>query len=530
MQKNNFTRSVNFLLIAAFLFTAGCAQKPSIKDHGISEAPPLVPKENKLQAFYRKYIGSDAKKPKIEKKSVEEYATIWNRLFDLYELSDIDNDRVEKHMAWYLEHPDFLLRVQKRAEPYLYLIVNEIEAKQLPGEFALLPIVESSFRPDAYSRSHAAGLWQFIPATGRLFGLKQNWWYDGRRDVYASTLAATRYLKELSELFEGDWLLALAAYNAGKGTVGKAIERNKNFNKPTDYWSLSLYQETMDYVPRLLAIAKIFANAESYGIDLLPIANRPYFKAIDIGAPLDLAKAAAMAKTPIDDLVMLNPGFNRSCTAPNGPHRLLIPVEKAEIFKQNLADLSADDRITLVKHRIKSGENLSLIAQRYNTSVSSIRQINHLSGNRIRAGQFLVIPPPGHDQTYRGTLASRTKSAAQPKRDQFYVVKSGDSLWSIARKFSASATKVAEWNRMSTKSVIRAGQKLRIKSESAPVVASIKPKPISYTVKKGDSLFLISRKFKVTVADLHKWNHLEGYLQPGQKLKVLVDESGSPEA
>ncbi|MDD5216202.1 MAG: transglycosylase SLT domain-containing protein, partial [Methylococcales bacterium] len=204
---------------------------------------------------------------------------------------------------------------------------------------------ESAFQPNASSRVEASGLWQFMPGTGRMFGLQQNSWYDGRRDVYASTKAATTYLKQLGETFDGDWLLALASYNWGKGNVKKSIERNEGHNLPTDYWSLRMPEETANYVPKLLAIAKIFANADDYNVNLHHIPNKPYFEVVNLDSQLNLSKAAEMANMSLHDFLKLNPAFNKSKTAPEGagPRRLLIPVAKAESFKENLAQLPFEE-------------------------------------------------------------------------------------------------------------------------------------------------------------------------------------------
>ena len=220
----------------------------------------------------------------------------------------------------------------------------------MPGELALLPVVESAFVPDAYSKADASGLWQFVPATGRDYGLQQNDWYDGRRDIWASTKAATTYLKELNETFNGDWLLALASYNCGQGRLKKAIDKNIELNLPTDYWSLDLPAETEDYVPRLLAIAQIFGNADQYNINLQHIPNRPYFEVVDIKSPIDLNKAAELANTPLHVFLKLNPGFNKGSTAPQGPHRLLVPVAQAEDFKSKLAELPLSERVSQTHH------------------------------------------------------------------------------------------------------------------------------------------------------------------------------------
>ncbi|MGZ8240537.1 MAG: LysM peptidoglycan-binding domain-containing protein [Methylobacter sp.] len=545
----NFSKSVNFLLILIALIATGCSDtnKAPLK---INDRPPVISKQDNS---YARYSYRPFSKQKFKTKLTHN-DTVWDRLLSLYSLPPIENERIDRELNWYLQNPDALVALQERAEPYLHLILDEIEAKKIPGELALLPVIESSFIPDAYSKSQASGLWQFIPATGRLFGLKQNSWYDGRRDVYASTKAATTYLKQLSETFDGDWLLALASYNFGKGNIRKCIEKNEDLDLPTDYWSLSLPEETFNYVPRLLAIAKLFANAEQYNIPLQHIPNKPYFEVVDIKAPLDLNKAAAMANIPLKEFLKLNPGFNRWCTAPEGPHRLLIPVQQAQFFKTNLAHLSYADRLDLNRYnkesivqrqdknktgvitnnkvsakpryyKVKAGESLLSIATRNRTTIKSIRQANRLAGNTIRSGMRLEIPSVKKSADISSIAkAPRNKSG----NTQIYVVKRGDTFWKIAQKFSVSSKNIADWNKITLKTALVPGQRLNIKTlDPQLATASSAISLVYYTVHKGDSLLQISRKFNVSVADLHKSNAnllIKG-LHPGQKLKILVDNS-----
>jgi membrane-bound lytic murein transglycosylase D len=329
-------RHVNVLMMLTALTAAGCSHNKDTLT--VNEFAP-DPNNAYVDRYYQNY--QPLNKAELNKTAQTHKGTVWERLLSLYSLPKIENEKIEREVNWYLNHPQALSTIQKRAEPYLHLILDEVEAKQIPGELALLPVVESAFQPNANSRVEASGLWQFMPGTGRMFGLQQNSWYDGRRDIYASTKAATTYLKQLSETFDGDWLLALASYNWGKGNVKKSIERNENRNLPTDYWSLHMPEETANYVPRLLAIAKIFANADDYNINLHDIPNKPYFEVVHIDSQLNLHKAAEMANMSLQDFLKLNPAFNKSKTAPEGagPHRLLIPVAKAEMFKENLAQL-----------------------------------------------------------------------------------------------------------------------------------------------------------------------------------------------
>ncbi|MDQ7089180.1 MAG: transglycosylase SLT domain-containing protein [Methylococcales bacterium] len=322
--------------------------------------------------------------------------SIWSRMFALYALPDIDNKRVDEEMKKFLKHPSHLVKIQRRAEPYLHLIMDEIESKNIPGELALLPIIESSYRANVTSPASAAGLWQFIPSTGLSFGLKQNWWYDGRRDVYASTRAATKYLKKLSKSFDGDWFLALASYNVGIGNVKKAIRRNKKQDLNTNYWSLKLPKETRDYVPKLLALAKLFANAEKYKLPLKSIPDRPFFKVVNIGSQLGLSKAAKMANMKFDEFFILNPAFNRVTTPPNGPHRLLVKIRDAKNFKYRLNKLPKNQRVDWIKHKIKKGDSLKIIAKLHKTHIKDIVKINKLNREQVKnieVGKVLKIPP-----------------------------------------------------------------------------------------------------------------------------------------
>ena len=524
-----------FLFYLILLFLSACAQQPGKIVPGDESGSELSAKRESPSLLERIFsIDTDSDDVDFDVEAVnaagpDQYNNLWARLFSLYALPDIDNPRIEYELQRYIKNPGYLEKIQERAEPYLYAIVEEIDAKNMPGELALLPVVESAFKPHAYSRSKAAGLWQFIPATGRFFGLKQNWWYDARRDIYSSTRVATNYLKELHDLFDDDWLLALASYNAGKGTVGKSIARNKRHNKPTDYWSLSLSRETMAYVPRLLAIAKIFANAEKYNITLRPIANKRVFELVDIKGQIDLAKAAKMADMSIQEIRKFNPGFHRWSTDPDGPHRLLIPVDKVALFKQNMAKVPTDEWVTWQRHKVKSGESLSVIARKYQTTVRGVRQVNKLPNNTIHAGRYLLIPVAQQRVPYSPKITAQSYA---DNKQLVYTVRPGDSYWRIGQKHDVSSKQIASWNNITLNKVLRPGQKLIIRngnisaqkiSGSAKLIG-----PLHYTVQKGDSLSRISRKFNVSIANLRKWNAktLGKHLHPGQKLivKASIDQ------
>lgn len=540
-----------FFLLLTLIFFNGCSATPEIvsdandgdylSDINDDSSAPQVDDEVILKST----INALHSTPPINQASIDQqindYIThdsvnnnvvpndVWKHLPDLYQLPDINNERIESQKKWFLKHKRHLSISSKRASPFLFFIVEEINKRNMPGELALLPIIESSFNPNAQSAMKAAGLWQFMPATGRSFGLNQNWWYDGRLDVYHSTLAALTYLEQLNKYYKGDWLLALAAYNAGAGNVNKAIKYNLKQGKAIDYWSLSLPKETYKYIPKLLALSKIIAHQQALKIPLEPIKNSPYLMMVNTQSQISLSVVAEMADISVADIRTYNPAFKRWATAPDGPHHLFIPIKKAQSFETQLATLDDKDRIKWYRHKIRSGENLGVIAQQYKISVKALKNANNLKNSRIRAGKYLMVPSGGQQAMTARPVAS---SSAQSKRNNaLYEVRKGDSFWTIAKKFNMSHRKLASINHLSSGDTLSIGQKLLISSNNANQQknTAIMPKDvnkdvINYRVKSGDSLYTISRQFKVSINDLKRWNQLDikKYLKPGQKLKVLI--------
>ena len=452
-----------------------------------------------------------------------------------------DNRRIEAQLNWYKRHPAYFERVSERASRYMYHIVEELEQQNMPLEIALLPIVESAYDPFAYSHGQAAGMWQFIPGTGRRFGLDLNWWYDGRRDVLASTDAALAYLNYLNKHFDGDWLLALAAYNSGEGKVNRAIRKNAKKGLDTDFWALDLPRETREYVPKLIALAKLVSEPENYGLELPAIKNEPYFAKVDIGSQIDLAQAASLADVGMDELYRLNPGFNQWATAPTGPHYLLVPSKKENSFKQALLELPAKKRLGWQRHDIKSGDSLIKIANQYNTQVDLVRRINGIKGNSIRAGKTLMVPvalAPMDD--YVLSLEQRlekiqTRSASRKNSHKVnYTVRKGDSFWKISQRYKVGIKELAKWNGMAPGDPLRPGKTLsiwvpRLNKDQLAGISTMSREPmirkVGYKVRSGDSLARIAGKFNVSVRDIVRWNTLDSsdYLQPGQALTLYVD-------
>lgn len=468
----------------------------------------------------------------------EQNDDIWPRIRAGFSLPDRDHPNVQPSREWFANHQTYLDRTFTRAAPYMHYIAEEVEARQMPLEIALLPVVESAFQPFAYSRSHAAGIWQFIPGTATHYGLKINWWYDGRRDIHASTNAALTYLQKLHDQFNNDWLLALAAYNSGEGTVGRAIIANQNRGLGTTFWDLDLPSETRNYVPRLLAIATVVANPEAFGLTLREIPNKPLLKQVSIGSQLDLAIAAEMADIDLEELYTFNPGFNRWATAPNGPHTLLLPLEKADAFEVKLAALTPSQRMAWAQYQIRSGDNLGQIAKQYGVSIAAIQRANKLDGNIIQTGQTLIIPTSSRaSQEYLLSANQRLESrqnSAKAKQKIIYTVRSGDTLSHISARQKVSLSTLASWNKMKPKDTLRKGQKLVIWKDGTQGATRLSQnssttKKVKYRVRSGDSLARISQKFNVTINNLKEWNpKVRGQvIQPGQQLVVYVDRNRS---
>ncbi len=479
----------------------------------------------------RKPLRQTATSPKPTPDPLTTEAPIWPRVIQGFALPDKNHPQVHPHQKGFKRHPETLVRALQRAEPYFYHIVNDVERRGMPMEITLLPVVESAFQPFAYSHSRAAGIWQFIPATARRYGLTIDWWHDQRRDILSATRAALDYLEFLHQEFDGDWLLALAAYNSGEGTVMRAIGRQRRTGGKTDFWSLDLPKETRGYVPRLLAVADVIAAPQRYRVSLPHIPDRPLTTLVGTADQIDVALAARLAGLSIEDIYRLNPGINRWATHPHGPHHLLLPWERAVPFAQAVARIPPQRRPRWQRHTIQRGETLERIARRFGTTVQAIRQANHLTGSLIRAGDRLIIPiiPAAADSPV-GLAQTRDRAAVLPGAagTQIHTVRSGDSLWEIARRYNVDMQALARWNGLRKNDTLRIGQRLVVHPPDQGRPSPIPPpQRIHYIVRQGDSLAKIARKFNVSIRDLTTWNAgtlgATKTLRPGQRLVLYVD-------
>jgi membrane-bound lytic murein transglycosylase D len=461
----------------------------------------------------------------------EQYPDVFDRIRAGFKLEDIESRQIDVQLAFFANNPAYLERVFGRAIPYLHHIVQEIERRGMPLELALLPVVESAFEPYARSWATANGLWQFMPGTGERFGLKQDWWYDGRRDVLESTRAALDYLQYMHDEFFDDWLLAIAAYNCGEFRVQREVNKNRALGKGVDFFSLSLPSETRAYVPKLMAMRRLVANPEDYGIAFSPIPNEPYFAKVETGGQLDLTLAAELAGITLDEVYELNPGFHRWATDPAGPHFLLLPRDSADAFKKNLELLSQDERVRVSLHKVKAGESVASIAKKYKTQAIVVRDMNSLeNGSPLVVGSELRVPTAVVNLPAKVMLAAARVDGGggrTGRRAGVHVVRSGDSLWRIAKRNRMDVATLARLNGMGPGDTLRAGQKLVLNtraSSSKKSASTGSARQVSYKVRSGDTLSRIAKVFGVTVSDLVSWNGISKHstLRPGQKLTVNV--------
>ncbi len=459
-----------------------------------------------------------------------EYDNVWAKLVDSFSLPNCAEHEVSLNWAnWYADHDEYMARVMKRAQPWIYFIAEELEARGMPGELALLPIVESAYDPFAYSSGRALGTWQFISATGKHYGLKQDWWYDGRRDVWSSTHAALDYLEHLNKKFDGDWLLALAGYNSGENRVAREVKKNLKNGQPADFWNIRLPRETKGYVPKLLGLTCLFQNPADYDFDFPQAANQPVIAAVEMESQSDLVLISQFSEVGIDVLFSLNPGFSRWATSPAGPWRIVLPIEGAEKLQQQLSAGTAHKLMKWDQVMVESGDTLSGLAARHHVPVSVLRSTNDLQGDMIRVGQKLRLPRDEQlliDPLYVAAASElqRLQTGLIASERVIHKVRSGESLSVIAKRYKVSVRELQSWNNISDPHKLRVGQMLTLFHSPAPAPVTVRSGTIKHTVRQGDSLWSISKRYKVKVSDLMRWNDLgrNAVIQPGQSIKIIL--------
>lgn len=470
---------------------------------------------------------------------------LWARIRVGFAIPELDTDLVKENENWYASRPEYLSRMLDRSKRYMFYIVEEVEKRGMPTEIALLPMIESAFNPKAYSRSHAAGIWQFIPSTGRHFGLSQNWWVDNRRDVIAATDAALDYLQKLHGMF-GNWELALAAYNWGEGSVSRAIAKNAKRGEPTDYLSLHMPKETRQYVPRLMAIKNLIAKPNDFGIDLGVVPNQPYFAQITLNQHIDVALAAKLSDTTLDEFTSLNPHYNRPVIQVKQPVTLLLPVDKAEVFAFNLENYDKP-LVSWQPYQAKRGEKLDSIANRYGISSARLKDANgiKLKSGRLASNQILLVPGSSSAKLDTANFTEIKTESSPPENSPIYTVRRGDTLVSIAKRHGVKAEQIKVWSNLKSNR-IALNQKLNVgpiekaarneakittakaPAKESPRAAKTAPVNKQYTVRRGDTLYSIAQRFDVDLDDLLRWNKLTAKrrLHPGDKVTILLAKNG----
>jgi membrane-bound lytic murein transglycosylase D len=406
---------------------------------------------------------------------------IWERIRRGFAMPDLDNDLVRNREQWYAGRPDYMLRMTERSRPYLFHVVEELERRNMPTELALLPFIESAFNPQAVSSAKAAGMWQFMPATGKYFDLKQNLFRDDRRDVLESTRAALDYLQKLYGMF-GDWHLALAAYNWGEGSVGRALARNKASGKPLTYSDLNMPNETRYYVPKLQAVKNIVAQPEVFNTQLPLIQNHPYFKSVPIERDIDVAVAVKLALVSLDDFKALNPSMKRPVILAAGTPQILLPWDNATVFERNL-QAHADQRLaTWTAWQAPKTMKPEEAAEFLGMPVAELRSVNDIPPRMmINAGSTLLVHRKGQlDKDVTEHLADNGQLGLAPemvlKRIRVKARK-GDSLASLAARHGVSEANMAAWNQLKVNAPLASGQSLTILVPSQAARRVTRPNP-----------------------------------------------------
>ncbi|CAM3860020.1 membrane-bound lytic murein transglycosylase D [Pseudoalteromonas mariniglutinosa NCIMB 1770] len=465
-----FMRSYLLALLMLLLLLTGCQTTEQPVEPSDAPQAPIIFNHFKPTHTPQPLADSEQKKQTIKLKAPSQQATkqsqasnrsqdLWQHIADKLTIKVYLNKALNKRISWYTKQPNYLQIVNERAAPYLYHIVSKIEQRKLPMELALLPFVESDFRPTISSSEQAVGVWQLVGATAHHFGIKSDQWYDGRKDVLASTDAALAYLEYLYKQFDGNWLHALAAYNSGEGRVKRAIAENKKRGKSTDYWTLKLPKETAEYVPKLLALSYLVKHPNR-GLTRPKLANKALTTELNIGQQFDFSVIANLSGIGRNQLHKLNPGYLKNQSSPNGPHTLLLPLQQqsllsSQFFKSNFAG----------EYTVKKDDTLYSIARRFGLSVEKLKAINHKHSNLIGIGETLMIGQPrtmpdSLTIDYRISPYLEQNEMAIPTIAIHYQVKPGDTIWGISQLYDVPHSDLAQWNQLNASSILTPGTQL----------------------------------------------------------------------
>ncbi len=518
-------RALGFLGVLAL---AACATREPLRPHSAARVPATAPSAAFAPAPVPAPAAAAAAIPAAAPSAAPgpHYANLFARIRAGFQLSDPDKPVIAEEARWYANHPKFLQRAFGRADMYLYYIVTQLQARHMPLELSLLPVIESAFQPYAYSWARAAGIWQFTSGTGRLFGLKQDWWYDGRLDVVASTNAALNYLQQLHNQLGGHWLLAIAAYNCGVATVLRAMQINRAEGRPTDFWDLNLPRQTEFYVPQLLAMARLVKDPARYGLSFSPIPDKPFFQRVATDGQINLEVAAELAGISSDEIYQLNPAFHRWATDPTGPFYLLLPVGTVPVFDQNLAALTPEERMGVEHYVVRRGDTVYSVAHQFKTTMAILYKLNDLPRGRLVVGQTIEVPASDY-RLPNSVMVADARIAHDYWQGNFRVVRvrPGDSLWAIAQRNGMSVQRLAQINGISPQNTLWPGEQLRLYADAQPGRFKAPRFWVHVVrVRAGDTLWSIAQSHGMTVHALASLNGLRAnqIIRPGEQLRLTA--------
>ncbi len=475
---------IDIAKIAAAILTlalAACASVPPLPPTPLAFSPPaeqvpeppVVPIVSDREA--ESYLATGGDPNSVTNLTLQlrsEYGDLWARIRNGFALPDLDTAQVRQAEEWYATRPEYVARMIGRSRRYLYYIVGEVEKRGMPLEAALLPMIESAYNPMAYSSGRASGIWQFIPSTGKMYGMQQNWWIDGRRDVVAATGGALDYLQKLHAEF-GDWHLALAAYNWGEGSVRRAIAYNQKRGLPTDYLSLSMPAETRNYIPKLQAVKNIVSDPAAFNLELAHIPDAPYFTVVRTSRKMDVKIAADLAEMPLEEFLSLNPQHNRPVIAGADEATILLPYDKAELFAAKL-ELSAQPMVTWQAYKIRAGDTLPQVAARFGLSLETLRTVNGIGPRAaVPVGHALLVPSQAPSDATIASLQNAVFTTVSSGRALYHRVRNGETIASIARRYDVTSQELRTWNAGLGARIIP-GQRLRVISDVRQVRSKTK--------------------------------------------------------